>query len=251
MVKERLDILVVKRQIAESRSLAQRLILSGQIFVNGEKSTRSAQSFQEDVEITLATPPLFVSRGGDKLLTALQAFNCLDLTGLVCVDVGSSTGGFTDCLLQHGARKIFAVDVGYGELHWKIRQDPRVVVMERTNARFLEGFPERIDLVVVDVSFISLRIILATVKKWFSDGKGDVIALIKPQFEAGKKEVDRCKGVIKDPLIHQKVIKDITTFAEEEGFVIKGVVPSSIAGAKGNQEFLVYLTLRIDPHDRT
>jgi 23S rRNA (cytidine1920-2'-O)/16S rRNA (cytidine1409-2'-O)-methyltransferase len=192
--------------------------------------------------------PRFVSRGGEKLDAALEAF-AFDVTGWVCADVGSSTGGFTDCLLQRGAAKVYAIDVGKGILHWKLRNDPRVVVMEETNARFVESLPEHVSLVTVDASFISLKILLPVIRKWFSSGfrgegmgdRGEIIALIKPQFEAGKKDVARGDGVIRDPEIHRQVLTDVLSFAGQEGFAIQGLIKSPLLGPKGNAEFLVWL----------
>ena len=162
----------------------------------------------------------------------------VDVRGRVCADVGASTGGFTDCLLQHGAAKVYAIDVGKGILHWKLRTDPRVVVMEETNARFVESLPEPVSLVTVDASFISLKILLPVVKSW---GRGDVITLIKPQFEAGRKETARNKGVILDPAVHRQVLEDVLAFAQKEGFVVRGLIRSPLTGPKGNIEFLAWL----------
>jgi len=163
------------------------------------------------------------------------------LNGLVCADIGASTGGFTDCLLQHGAEKVYAVDVGYGILHWKLRNSPKVISMERTNARYIEKFPEPLDLVTIDASFISLRIFLPKVKNWFGEHAGNVIALIKPQFEAGKKDAAKGEGVIRDTAVHRKVLSQVVTFAQQEGFGVDALIPSPIKGPKGNIEFLVHL----------
>lgn len=195
--------------------------------------------------------------GGEKLEAALEAFGLMDLGGRVCVDVGASTGGFTDCLLQHGAEKVYAVDVGYGELHWKLRNDPRVVVMERTNARYVTGFPEPAAMVTVDASFISLRILLPVVRGWLEPQGGEVVALIKPQFEAGRAEVSRGDGVIQDPAIHRRVLLEILEFARDQGFAIRGLIRSPLKGPKGNIEFLVHLAFPGDfageavPHEET
>jgi 23S rRNA (cytidine1920-2'-O)/16S rRNA (cytidine1409-2'-O)-methyltransferase len=204
--------------------------------------------------LTVDSGPRFVSRGGEKLDAALEAF-AIDVTGLTCTDLGSSTGGFTDCLLQRGAAKVYAIDVGKGILHWKLRNDPRVIVMEETNARFVELLPERIDFVTIDASFISLKILLPVVKKWVGpnlsispslSGKGGagglgIVALIKPQFEAGKKDVARGDGVIRDPEIHRQVLNDVLAYAVQEGFGIHGLMKSPLLGPKGNAEFLVWL----------
>jgi 23S rRNA (cytidine1920-2'-O)/16S rRNA (cytidine1409-2'-O)-methyltransferase len=241
MEKDRLDVLMVSRGLAESRSLAQRLIMAGQVRVAGQVCSRPADRFAAEVDIIVDQGPRFVSRGGEKLDAALNAFALIDLTGLVCADIGASTGGFTDCLLQHGARRVYSVDVGYGVLHWKMRNDARVVSMERTNARFVQGFPEQIQLVTVDVSFISLRIILPVVSGWFGNLEGRVVALIKPQFEAGRIAVARGEGVVKDPAVHRQVLLGVLDFAQQQGYGIKGLIQSPLLGPKGNTEFLVHL----------
>ncbi|HEX9018368.1 MAG TPA: TlyA family RNA methyltransferase [Anaerolineaceae bacterium] len=243
MQKERLDILLAERGLAESRSLAQKLVMAGQVRVNGQVVLKPATKFPGDVTIQVDRGPRFVSRGGEKLEAALVAFGLTDLGGRVCVDVGASTGGFTDCLLQHKAGKVYAVDVGYGELHWKLRNDPRVVVMERTNARYVEGFPEPPALVTIDASFISLRVLLPAVTQWLQEAGGEVVALIKPQFEAGRVEVSRGDGVIQDPQIHRRVLQDVLDYAAGQGFAIQGLVRSPLKGPKGNIEFLVCLKL--------
>lgn len=248
MPKVRLDVLLVERGLAESRAKAQALIMAGQVRVAGQVTLKPATAVQPDSVLTIDSGPRFVSRGGEKLDAALAAFR-LDVTGLVCADVGASTGGFTDCLLQRGAAKVYAIDVGKGILHWKLRNDPRVVVMEETNARFVESLPEPATLITVDASFISLKILLPVVKKWLDSspltplpkGEGNIIALIKPQFEAGKKDVSRGDGVIRDPEIHRQVLLDILGFAQKEGFQIRGLIKSPLRGPKGNTEFLVWL----------
>jgi len=253
MPKVRLDVLLVERGLAESRAKAQALIMAGQVRVAGQTALKPATAISPDSVLTVDAGPRFVSRGGEKLEGALNVF-AFDVTGLVCADVGSSTGGFTDCLLQRGAAKVYAIDVGKGILHWKLRNDPRVVVMEETNARFVESLPEQVSLAVVDASFISLKILLPVIKRWFTlfllssfvEGKKkeerrDVIALIKPQFEAGKKDVSRGDGVIRDPEIHRQVLTDVLKYAKEEGFAIRGLVKSPLMGPKGNAEFLVWL----------
>ena len=251
MTKVRLDVLLVERGLAESRAKAQALIMAGQVRVAGQTALKPATAIAADSVLTVDSGPRYVSRGGEKLEGAFAAFP-IAVNGLVCVDVGASTGGFTDCLLQHGAAKVYAIDVGKGILHWKLRTDPRVVVMEETNARFVESLPEPVSLVTVDASFISLKILLPVIKRWllpllsFDEGKrkeerGDVIALIKPQFEAGKKDVSRGDGVIRDPEIHKQVLTDVLTFARNEGFGIHGLVKSPLLGPKGNAEFLVWL----------
>jgi 23S rRNA (cytidine1920-2'-O)/16S rRNA (cytidine1409-2'-O)-methyltransferase len=241
MTKTRLDLYMAEKGLAESRSMAQRMIMAGSVRINGQVALKAADSINNTDIVTVDKPPLFVSRGGEKLLGALTAFHKENLNEYVCVDVGASTGGFTDCLLQHGAAKVYAVDVGYGILHWKLRQDSRVVVMEKTNARFIEGFSEKIDLVSIDASFISLRTLLPVIKKWFEPGKGEIIALIKPQFEAGKREAAKGEGVIRDPLIHRRILLEILSIIEELDFQIKGLIQSPLTGPKGNIEFLILM----------
>lgn len=244
----RLDVLLVERRLAESRAKAQAMIMAGQVRVSDQVTLKPATSVSADAVVTVDSGPRFVSRGGEKLEAALEAFH-MDVTGWVCADVGASTGGFTDCLLQHGAAKVYAIDVGKGILHWKLRNDPRVVVMEETNARYVELLPEPVSLVTVDASFISLKILLPVVKKWltplrlppFSSKIGGVVALIKPQFEAGKKDVARGDGVIRDPEIHKQVLLDVLGFAHKEEFQIRGLIKSPLLGPKGNAEFLVSL----------
>jgi 23S rRNA (cytidine1920-2'-O)/16S rRNA (cytidine1409-2'-O)-methyltransferase len=248
MTKVRLDVLLVERGLAESRAKAQALIMAGQVRVADQVALKPATAVQANSQLTVDSGPRFVSRGGEKLDAALEAF-AIDVNGLVCADVGASTGGFTDCLLQRGAAKVYAIDVGKGILHWKLRNDKRVVVMEQTNARFVESLPEQVGVVTVDASFISLKILLPVVKRWVSPsplaplpaGEGNIIALIKPQFEAGKKDVSRGDGVIRDPEIHRQVLLDVLSFAQQEGFQIRGLVKSPLLGPKGNAEFLVWL----------
>lgn len=242
MAKVRLDVLLVERGLAESRAKAQAMIMAGQVRVADQVMLKPATAVAADSVVTVDSGPRFVSRGGEKLDAALEAFD-INVTGFVCADVGSSTGGFTDCLLQRGAAKVYAIDVGKGILHWKLRNDPRVVVMEETNARYVESLPEPVSLVTVDASFISLKILLPVVKKWLElpKGAGDIVALIKPQFEAGKKDVARGDGVIRDPEIHKQVLLDVLTFAQTEGFQIRGLIKSPLLGPKGNAEFLVWL----------
>jgi len=253
MPKVRLDVLLVERGLAESRAKAQAMIMAGQVRVADQVMLKPAIAIPTDSLLTIDSGPRFVSRGGEKLDAALEAFG-IDVTGLVCADVGASTGGFTDCLLQRGARKVYAIDVGKGILHWKLRNDLRVVVREETNARFVESLPENVDFVTIDASFISLKILLPVVKKWLSPslpsplpagegrrGEGEIIALIKPQFEAGKKDVARGDGVIRDPEIHKQVLLDVLGFAQQERFYVRGLIKSPLVGPKGNVEFLVWL----------
>jgi len=241
MQKVRLDVLMEERNLAHSRSLAQRLIMAGSVRVNDRVVLKPGIKVDPGAIIEISEPPRFVSRGGEKLLAALQAFNLTSLEGRVCVDVGASTGGFTDCLLQHGAKKVFAVDVGYGVLDWKMRNDSRVVVMEKHNARYITGFEEPINLVVIDASFISLKTILPVVRHWFSGNQSEVIALIKPQFEAGRSETARGSGVIRDPEIHRAVLRQVLEFAQKDGFTVTGLIKSPLIGPKGNIEFLAHL----------
>jgi 23S rRNA (cytidine1920-2'-O)/16S rRNA (cytidine1409-2'-O)-methyltransferase len=235
-----LDVLLVEKGLADSRAKAQALIMAGQVRVAGQVALKPATPVEPDSALTVDTGPRFVSRGGEKLEGALDAFK-IDVTGNICADVGASTGGFTDCLLQRGAKKVYAIDVGKGILHWKLRNDLRVVVMEETNARFVESLPEQVDLVTVDASFISLRTLLPVIGKW--EVESGIVALIKPQFEAGKKIVSRGDGVIRDPEIHRQVLTDVLTFAKNEGFGLRGLVKSSLLGPKGNAEFLVWLDM--------
>jgi len=240
MPKLRLDVLLVERGLADSRAKAQALIMAGQVRINDQVALKPATTVQPDAALTVDTGPRFVSRGGEKIEGALNAFQ-IDVAGLTCADVGSSTGGFTDCLLQRGAAKVYAIDVGKGILHWKLRNHPRVVVMEETNARFVGSLPEKIDFVSVDASFISLKVLLPVIKKW--KVASGIVALIKPQFEAGRREVSRGDGVIRDPEVHRQVLLDVLSFAKDEGFGLRGLVKSSLLGPKGNAEFLVWLDL--------
>ena len=243
-IKKRLDVLLVERGLAETRTKAQAVIMSGLVYVSGQKADKPGMSFEENAEIEVrgATCP-YVSRGGLKLEKALRDFG-VDPTGFVCSDSGASTGGFTDCLLQQGAKKVFAIDVGYGQLDWKIRSDPRVVVMERTNVRYVtpEQLGEPLDLSVVDVSFISLRIVLPVIKTFLKEKAGQVLCLIKPQFEAGKEKVGK-KGVVRDPAVHKEVLDDFVTLTKEIDFKILGLTFSPVKGPEGNIEFLAHLTL--------
>jgi len=243
MKKVRLDILLVEKGLTESRSLATRMIMAGEVLVNGQLAVKPGQIVNADAEISLKTKPPFVSRGGEKLLAALTAFRLTDLDGFVCVDVGASTGGFTDCLLQHGAARIYAVDVGYGQLHEKLRKDPRVINMERTNARSITAFPEAIDLVTVDASFISLKVLLPVIRIWAAGNPLRVIALVKPQFEAGRELAAKGKGVIRDEQVREELVAEVLDFAQREGFIPQGVQSSPLTGPKGNREFLINLAL--------
>jgi 23S rRNA (cytidine1920-2'-O)/16S rRNA (cytidine1409-2'-O)-methyltransferase len=239
MKNTRLDLLMVERGLVDTRSLAQRMVMAGQVRVNGEVVLKSSANVDTSMEIILDQGPRFVSRGGEKLAAALKEFE-ISVKGLTCADVGASTGGFTDCLLQNGARLVYAIDVGKGILHWKMRKRLDVVVMEQTNARYVERLPEEIHFVSVDASFISLKTLLPVIKNWLST-PADVVVLIKPQFEAGRKEVSRGDGVIRDPEVHQQVLMDILVFARTQGFGIKGLIRSPLVGPKGNIEFLAWL----------
>ena len=242
-IKKRLDVLLVERLYADSRTKAQAIIMSGNVYVNGQKADKPGTSCEEtvDIEVRGAVCP-YVSRGGLKLEKALRDFG-VKPEGYVCSDSGASTGGFTDCLLQQGARKVFAIDVGYGQLDWKIRSDERVVVMERTNIRYVtpEDLGEPLDLSVIDVSFISLKIVLPTIKTLLKPD-GQVLCLIKPQFEAGKEKVGK-KGVVREPAIHQEVLDSFVALAKELNFTILGLTFSPVKGPEGNIEFLGHLTL--------
>jgi 23S rRNA (cytidine1920-2'-O)/16S rRNA (cytidine1409-2'-O)-methyltransferase len=241
MKQNRLDILLTERGMVETRNLAQRMIMAGEVRVNGEIVDRPSAQVWESDEVILQSQPRYVSRGGEKLDAGLLAFGLTQLDGKVCADVGASTGGFTDCLLQHGAKVVFAIDVGTGLLHWKLRNDPHVILMEKTNARFVRELPQKIELATIDASFISLKILIPVVKNWLIE-EGLIIALIKPQFEAGREISARGKGVIRDPQVHLKVLKEIVLFTYDCGFEIIGILASPIIGPKGNREFLICLS---------
>ncbi len=243
----RLDILLVERDLAESRALAQRLIMAGQVRVDGQIFLKPSTAVPVDVQLAVDEGPRFVSRGGEKLAAALHCF-ALDVNGTVCADVGASTGGFTNCLLQNGAIKVYAIDVGQGILHWKLRQDSRVIVMEKANARYLEQLPEPVDLITIDASFISLKVLLPVVNRWLRAATagstqpvaGNVIALVKPQFEAGRAQVARGDGVIRDPEIHRQVLENVLAFAVQQGYEARDLIRSPLLGPKGNMEFLAW-----------
>jgi len=229
----------MERGLAESRSKAHALIMAGQVRVNDQVALKPATAIDPKSTLTVDHGPRFVSRGGEKLDAALEAFG-IDVKDFVCADVGASTGGFTDCMLQRGAAKIYAIDVGKGILHWKLRNYARVVVMEETNARHVESLPEKVSFVTVDASFISLKILLPVTKNWLAEN-AQLLCLIKPQFEAGKKDVSRGDGVIRDPEIHRQVLLDVLGYAKQEGFSLLGLLKSPLLGPKGNTEFLVWL----------
>lgn len=236
--KERLDELLLTRGLAATRAEAQALIMAGDVEVDGERVDKVGAPVPVHAEIEVREPPPYVSRGGFKLAGALDAFD-LEVGGRVCADVGACTGGFTDVLLKRGAARVYAIDVGYGLLAWKLRQDERVVVMERTNARYLEALPEPVSLVCVDVSFISLRQILPAARRWLAVD-GDIVALIKPQFEAGREQVGE-GGIVRDPAVHREVLNRFLEWAVEEGLAPAGLIRSPIEGTEGNVEFLVWL----------
>ena len=240
-MKTRLDVLMVERGLAESREKAKAIIMSGNVFVDGQREDKAGASFPEKAVIEVKGSPLkYVSRGGLKLEKAMSHFD-VELHDKVCMDVGSSTGGFTDCMLQNGARKVFAIDVGRGQLDWKLRQDPRVVCMEKTNISYVtpEEIPDRIQFVSIDVSFISLTKVLGPVKA-LMEPDGEVVCLIKPQFEAGREKVGK-KGVVREKSTHHEVIEKVTEFAVSIGFSVLEITFSPIKGPEGNIEYLVHL----------
>jgi 23S rRNA (cytidine1920-2'-O)/16S rRNA (cytidine1409-2'-O)-methyltransferase len=236
--RQRLDEALVIRGLAENRSRAQALILAGAIIVGGTPARRAGTPVSPETEISLKEAPKFVSRGGEKLEHALHAFR-LDVAGLVAADFGASTGGFTDALLQGGAVRVYAVDVGYGQLATRLRADSRVVVLERTNARYLTSLPEPVDLVTIDVSFIGLRLVLPAALLVLKE-HGDIVALVKPQFEAGRKDVGR-GGVVRDRETHRRVLREIVATADELGLGVAGLTASPLRGPAGNIEFLIHL----------
>ena len=241
MKKERLDVLMVQRNLAESREKAKALIMSGIVYVNGQKEDKAGTSFEETVQIEVRGNTLkYVSRGGLKLEKAMSRFG-VQLAGKVCMDVGASTGGFTDCMLQNGAVKVYAVDVGHGQLAWKLRNDDRVICMEKTNIRYVtpEDIGDRIEFASIDVSFISLTKVLGPVKQLLTD-EGQVVCLIKPQFEAGREKVGK-KGVVREKSVHLEVIEMVMDYARSIGFGILGLEFSPIKGPEGNIEYLLYL----------
>ncbi len=235
--KERLDLLMVQQGLASSRQQAQRLIMAGQVAVGDRVADKPGLRVSAAAEITVKERLPYVSRGGGKLAAALDAFG-LEVNGWIAADVGASTGGFTDCLLQRGAGRVYAIDVGYGQLAWKLRQDARVVVLDRTNARYLETLPEPVDLVTIDVSFISLKLILPAVTGWLR-AQGQIVALIKPQFEAGPEQVG-ARGVVRDPAIHRAVLEELTAWAASRKLGSLGLIRSPITGPAGNVEFLAH-----------
>ena len=238
-VKTRIDTLMVERGLSESRSQAQRLVMAGQVRLDGQVVYKASQTASRDASIEIIALPKYVSRGGNKLEAGLEAFKIAPLDW-ICADVGASTGGFTDCLLQAGAKTIYAIDVGKGQLHWRIRNDKRVISLEETNARYLDQLPEPVDLVAIDVSFIPLALILPRAKSWLKSN-GVIIALIKPQFEAGRGQVGK-GGVVRDRGVHEQVLHTIMAQVRQMGLYPGGLLQSPLKGPKGNIEFLVLLT---------
>ena len=245
--KTRLDILLTERGLLDSRQKAQATIMSGSVFVNGQRVDKAGTAVANDAQIEIRGATLqYVSRGGLKLEKAMQTFP-LDLRGKICADIGASTGGFTDCMLQNGAKKVYAVDVGYGQLDWKLRNDERVVCMERTNARYLtrEEIPDELDFASIDVSFISLKLIFPALYGLLREG-GEIACLIKPQFEAGREKVGK-KGVVRDPAVHLEVLEHFLIYAKENHFTVLGITYSPIRGPEGNIEYLGFLRKSEEP----
>ena len=242
MAKKRLDVALVEQGLVDSRQKAQALIMAGQVYVNGQKLDKAGAGVEETARIEVRGQTLaYVSRGGLKLEKAMKTWP-LTLNGTICGDIGASTGGFTDCMLQNGAVKVYSVDVGYGQLAWSLRSDPRVVCLERTNARYLthEQVPDELDFASVDVSFISLKLILPALRGLMG-GNGQVVCLVKPQFEAGKDKVGK-KGVVRDPAVHLEVLEHFLEHAAEAGFYVKDITFSPIRGPEGNIEYLGWLS---------
>ena len=240
-MKERLDVLLVQKQLAPSREKAKAMIMEGIVFVDGQREDKAGASFDEKANIEVRGSTLkYVSRGGLKLEKAMANFG-ISLDGKICMDIGASTGGFTDCMLQNGAKKVYAVDVGYGQFAWKLRQDERVVCMEKTNIRYVipADIADVLDFASVDVSFISLTKVLGPARELLSE-QGEMVCLIKPQFEAGREKVGK-KGVVRDPEVHKEVIERVLTFSRELGFAVKNLEFSPIKGPEGNIEYLVYI----------
>lgn len=238
--KTRIDKLLVERELVPTRARGQALILAGEVFVNGQRIDKAGTAVPNDVEITLKAPMPYVGRGGFKLAGALETFN-IDVNGRYCADVGACTGGFTDVLLQNGAENVVAIDVGYGQLDWKLRQDNRVEVMERTNARYLNSLGSQVSFVCIDVSFISLRLILPAVQKWLTE-KADIVTLIKPQFEAGPKQVGK-GGIVKETTVHQQVLQNIIQWAQNNEYALVNLMRSPVKGSDGNIEFLAWFNV--------
>jgi 23S rRNA (cytidine1920-2'-O)/16S rRNA (cytidine1409-2'-O)-methyltransferase len=236
--KQRLDLLMLERALAPTREKARGMIMAGEVLVNGEQVDKPGTPIKPDAEITLISKPRFVSRGGEKLAAALDTFP-IDVNGRICADVGASTGGFTDCLLKAGAGKVYALDVGYGQMALVLRHDPRVVVIERTNVRNVEALAEPVSMVVIDASFISLRLLLPTIRGWLTP-QAEIVPLIKPQFEAGRRDVGK-GGVVREAAVHRRVLAEVLTFAAEIGMQPAGLIKSPLKGPAGNIEFLAWL----------
>lgn len=241
--KIRLDVLLTERNLAPSREVARRLIMAGEVRVDGDVRDKPGMKVPRSAALEVKAAPRFVSRGGDKLAGALAEFP-VEVSGRVCADVGASTGGFTDCLLQIGAARVYAIDVGYGQIDYRLRSDERVIVMERTNARYITALDEPVSLVVSDVSFISLRYLLPVMRGWLTDC-ADLLLLVKPQFEAGKDAVGK-GGVVRDPAVHRRVLEDVLGAAQAEGYAVRGVARSPLRGPAGNAEFLAWLAVGTD-----
>lgn len=241
--KKRLDVLLVEREMVESRAKAQALIMAGEVMAGGAAMTKAGALVPVDAPISIRERPPFVGRGGVKLAHALKAFR-LNPKGMTALDVGASTGGFTDCLLQRGARRVYALDVGRGQLDYGLRQDPRVTVMERVNAHYPFELPEKVDVATVDVSFISVTQVLPNVVSHVKR-RGNVVALVKPQFEARRREVGR-GGVVRDPLVHARVLGRVIRWVTEAGLRLRSITPSPILGAAGNREFFLHLSFYED-----
>jgi 23S rRNA (cytidine1920-2'-O)/16S rRNA (cytidine1409-2'-O)-methyltransferase len=239
VAKQRLDVLLVERGMTASREKAQALIMAGEVLVEEQVVAKAGLRIPIDAEITLRNRLRFVSRGGEKLDAALTQFG-IATAGVICADVGASTGGFTDCLLQHGAARVYAIDVGYGQLAYTLRTDPRVVVIERTNARYLDSLPEPVDFIAVDASFISLKLLLPVLKSW-ARPSFSIVPLIKPQFEAGRENVGK-GGVVRDPAVHTVVLENVLSFAQDIGLHVRGLMRSPLKGPAGNVEFLAWLS---------
>lgn len=233
---------MVEQQLALSLDRARALILAGEVFLGHERVDSGARQVASDSIVTVRGVDRFVSRGGFKLEHALATFE-IPVEGRICADVGAATGGFSDAMLQRGAARVYAVDVGYGDLHWKVRSDARSVPIERTNARYLESLPEPVSLIAVDVSFISVTLLLDNLVRWFS-GSGDLVVLVKPQFEAGQKEVSEGEGIVTDPEVHRRVLTEALDAAEKRSLRVRGLIRSPIQGMHGNIEFLLWLDNR-------
>ncbi len=243
--KQRVDQLLVNQGLANDLEEARRLVMAGKVLFQGQLIMQGSQLIPNAEGLALVPDPRYVSRGGDKLRAAFDHFP-ITVDQKICADIGASTGGFTDCLLKNGADKVYAIDVGYGILDWKLRNHPRVVTLERTNARNLEGLPDPVDFLTADVSFISLKKILPTASGWFSANGGQAVILIKPQFEATREEAAKGSGVILDPAIHQRVLSEVLSFSSKQRYQTRGLIRSPLRGPAGNVEFLAWLEFPSD-----